>query len=68
MMTMPDLLDEQGFVLLEGCMPPALLRGLRDRIHSTSAPLSRSPASSIDRTAGEPGSPNRVGSAEPVAP
>ena len=33
-MTMPELLDEQGFVLLEGCMPPALLRGLRERIHS----------------------------------
>jgi hypothetical protein len=34
MMNMQDQLDEQGFVLLEGCMPRDLLEGLRDRIHA----------------------------------
>jgi len=34
MMTMQERLDEQGFVVLEGCMPPDLLTGLRDRIHA----------------------------------
>ena len=34
MMTMQQQLDEQGFVLLEGCMPRDLLEGLRDRIHA----------------------------------
>jgi len=34
MMTMQQQLDEQGYVLLEGCMPAALLTGLRDCIHS----------------------------------
>ncbi len=43
-------------------------RGLRARSHSMSAAVSRWAASSIDRTAAEPGSPNRNGSADPVAP
>jgi len=34
MMTTQERLDEQGFVLLERCMPPDLLTGLRDRIHT----------------------------------
>jgi hypothetical protein len=42
---------------------PRRAAGLRERIQATSGSLSRSRASSIDRTAGEPGSPNRVGSA-----
>jgi cation diffusion facilitator CzcD-associated flavoprotein CzcO len=46
---------------------PRRAAGLRDRIHSTSASLSRSRASSSDRTAGDPGAPNRSGSADPVA-
>jgi hypothetical protein len=41
---------------------------LRERIHCTSAPLNRSRASSMDRAAPDPGSPNLVGSADPVAP
>jgi hypothetical protein len=41
---------------------------LRERIHCTSAALNRSRASSIDRAAHDPGSPNLVGSADPVAP
>src|SRR4051812_46525037 len=32
MMTMQQQLDAHGFVLLERCMPPDLLTGLRDRI------------------------------------
>src|SRR6476620_10538279 len=34
MMTTQERLDEQGFVLLERCMPPDLLTQLRDRIHA----------------------------------
>ncbi|MEO7274808.1 MAG: phytanoyl-CoA dioxygenase family protein [Vicinamibacterales bacterium] len=33
-MTTAEQLDEQGFVVLERCMPPALLNGLRDRIRA----------------------------------
>jgi hypothetical protein len=50
------------------CTSPRRAAGLRERIHCTSAALNRSRASSIDRAAHDPGSPNLVGSADPVVP
>ena len=46
----------------------AARRGFARTHPLTSGSLSLSRASSIDRTAGEPGAPNRLGSADPVAP
>ena len=62
------LVDRVAGLPCQACTSRRRAAGLRDRIHTMSASGSRSRASSIDRTAADPGSPNRDGSAEPVAP
>ena len=50
------------------CIVATTRRGLSRSIHYTSAAVNRSRAGSIDRAAHDPGSPNLVGSADPVVP